>query len=254
MVVNAVGSLLLGLVGLPVAFLLNVASYLVAAGSLWKLPGLGRAGDSPKGLAPERLMPDLLDGLGYLARRPALLQPLLLTFATIAVTGPLISLLAAVVKVAGGSIVDLGLLMAAFSAGSLAGAVYAGARDDSGNPTRVYAVRGVVAALALTAFALVPIGLASALPLAVIGFVAFSEAVWNTSRVRRLAGDAYQARLQAITSMAFTLGMTVGALWAGFAVDRFGLVALLGGAIVLGPISAGVALALWKAPDELRGG
>jgi hypothetical protein len=43
--------------------------------------------------------------------------------------------------------------------------------------------------------------------------------VWNTSRVRELADPAYQARLQAITWMAFTLGFSVGMLWAGTAID-----------------------------------
>ena len=65
----------------------------------------------------------------------------------------------------------------------------------------------------------------------------FSPAVWNTSRIREVAEPAYQARLQAFTSMAFTLGFSLGMLWAGVAIDQFGLVALLGGAIILGTLS-----------------
>jgi predicted MFS family arabinose efflux permease len=61
--------------------------------------------------------------------------------------------------------------------------------------------------------------------------------VWNTSRVRELADPVYQARLQAITSMAFTLGFSLGMLWAGIAIDRFGLTSLVGGAVVLGILS-----------------
>ena len=77
-------------------------------------------------------------------------------------------------------------------------------------------------------------------PLAVLGAGAFSQAVWNTSRIREQADPAYQARLQAITSMAFTLGFSLGMLWAGFAIDRFGLTALVGGAAVLGILSGAV--------------
>jgi predicted MFS family arabinose efflux permease len=78
------------------------------------------------------------------------------------------------------------------------------------------------------------------LPLAVLGAPAFAQAVWNTSRVRELADPAYQARLQAITSMAFTLGFSVGMLWAGVAIDQYGLVALAGGAAFLGLVSVAV--------------
>jgi predicted MFS family arabinose efflux permease len=74
-------------------------------------------------------------------------------------------------------------------------------------------------------------------PLAVLGAGAFSQAVWNTSRIRERAAPAYQARLQAITSMAFTLAFSLGMLWAGIAIDSFGLTALVGGAVVLGLVS-----------------
>ena len=59
-------------------------------------------------------------------------------------------------------------------------------------------------------------------------------------RVRELADPAYQARLQAITSMAFTLGFSLGMLWAGVAIDQYGLVALAGGAAFLGLVSVAV--------------
>jgi predicted MFS family arabinose efflux permease len=52
-----------------------------------------------------------------------------------------------------------------------------------------------------------------------------------------LAEPAYQARLQSITSMAFTLGSPLGALWGGIVVDRFGLTTLAVGAGVLALIS-----------------
>jgi predicted MFS family arabinose efflux permease len=68
--------------------------------------------------------------------------------------------------------------------------------------------------------------------------------VWNTSRVSSLAEPAYQARLQSITSMAFTLGTPLGAIWGGVAVDRFGLASLLVGAGLLALLSLAVLLSL----------
>jgi predicted MFS family arabinose efflux permease len=89
----------------------------------------------------------------------------------------------------------------------------------------------------VTIFTINPIGVIGGLALFALGFLAFAQAVWNTSRVPRLAEPDYQARLQSMTSMAFTLGTPLGALWGGVVVDRFGLSALIAGAGVLAILS-----------------
>jgi MFS family permease len=242
-VVNGVGSLLLEFLGLTLAFVLNAATYLIAAGSLWGLRDLSRqAGDRPQSLDVKRVLSDLVEGLRYLARQPSILHPLLLTFVTITIVGPVFGLLAAIVHAAGGSVVDLGLLAASSSLGAFAGAAFAGMRGAGANPTRSYAVLGLVSAAALAVFAFLPVGLISMVPLAILGAPAFAQAVWNTSRIRELAAPAYQARLQAITSMAFTLGFSLGMLWAGVAIDQFSLTALVGGAAALGLLSVVVVI------------
>ena len=242
-VVNAAGSILLELLGLTLAFVLNTATYLVAAGSLWGLRGLSRdSGNGSQALDVKRVTADLVDGLRYLARQKPILHPLLLTFVTILIVGPAIGLLAAIVHAEDGSIVELGLLAASTSLGAFAGAAFAGMRSAGANPTRRYAILGLVSAAAVALFAMLPVGFFSTIPLAILGAGAFSQAVWNTSRIRELADPAYQARLQAITSMAFTLGFSLGMLWAGVAIDRFGLTALVGGAAVLGSLSTAVIL------------
>jgi predicted MFS family arabinose efflux permease len=237
-VVNGVGSVLLEFLGLTLAFILNAATYLIAAGSIWGLHDLSRqSADHPQAVNVKRVLSDLADGLRYLARQPSILHPLLLTFVTIMIVGPAIGLLAAIVHNEGGSIVDLGLLAASTSLGAFAGAAFAGMRSAGTNPTRSYAVLGLVSAAAVAVFVYLPVGLISMVPLAILGAPAFAQAVWNTSRIRELADPAYQARLQAITSMAFTLGFSLGMLWAGVAIDQFDLTALVGGAAVLGLLS-----------------
>jgi MFS family permease len=237
-VVNGVGSVLLEFLGLTLAFILNAATYLIAAGSLWGLRELSlQSTDRPQALDTKRVLSDLVDGLRYLARQPSILHPLLLTFVTIMIVGPAIGLLPAIVHNEGGSIVDLGLLAASTSLGAFAGAAYAGMRSAGTNPTRLYAILGLVSAAAVAVFVYLPVGLISMVPLAILGAPAFAQAVWNTSRIQELADPAYQARLQAITSMAFTLGFSLGMLWAGVAIDQFGLMALAGGAAVLGLLS-----------------
>jgi predicted MFS family arabinose efflux permease len=234
---NTGGSALIGWLGLPVAFLLNSVSYLAAIFCLGRLRGLGRPVDKMQGrVSVNRLFTDLKDGLVYLGRHKALLYPLLLTLLGITILSPATSLLAAIVHERGGSIVQLGLLGGAASLGALSGAILAGMKSE-GVPLRTYPLFGLLAALAMTVFVLKPIGISGGLALFVLGFLAFAQAVWNTSRVPRLAEPIYQARLQSVTSMAFTLGTPLGALWGGLAVDHYGLPALLAGAGVLAVIS-----------------
>ena len=240
MVVNALGSLLVGALGLPIAFVLNTASYLAAGGALWKLPELSQPDPAPGDrLLGGNILRGLWEGVKYLAARPALLYPLLLTFLTTAAVAPTFSLLAALVHRQGGAITTLGLLGASGSLGSFLGAVYAGSRSEGVAPVRRYALHGLGCAGALGLFTLLPMSAFTALPLAVVGFLLFSEAVWNTSRVRLLAAEAFQARLQAITTMAFTLGGALGALWGGAALDRLGQSGLWIGAGLLAVVSLG---------------
>lgn len=246
--VNLGGSALLGWLGLPLAFILNSFSYLAAILCLSHL-------DSPhdnqgssfdrrvtgkgfRGVQFKRLLLDLRDGLVYLAHRKELIYPLLFTFIGIVLASPVSSLLAAIVHSQGGTLIQLGLLGGSASLGALLGAIFAGLKDE-GNAMRTYPIWGILTAVSVCLFVIRPLSPLGALGMSFLGFLAFSQAVWNTSRVSNLAAPAYQARLQSITSMAFTLGSPIAAIWGGVVVDRFGLSALLVGAGLL------AALSLW---------
>jgi MFS family permease len=237
-VVNGVGSLLLNFLGLVLAFILNALTYFIAVGCLWGLKDYQQnISLTLRTINMKRLISDLIAGLRYLVHKPSIFHPLLLTFATILVGGPIIGLLAAIVEESGGTIIDLGILSAAGSLGALLGAGFAGFRSAGKRPVRTYALLGLIGAVAIAAFAIIPIGLWSMIPFAILGVATFSQAVWNTSRVAELAESAYQARLQSITSMAFNLGFALSMLWAGAAIDQFGLMTLVFGAIPLALIS-----------------
>ena len=237
--VNLFGSLLLAWIGLPVAFVFNSMSYLVAAVSLWRISGIDQPMPSKgKKLSIKGVFSDLTDGVSYLIHQPGLLRPLVLTFLTVMISTPAVGLLAAIVHKQGGSIISLGFLLASAGVGAIVGAIFAGVQWDSQDPARLYAWFGIGAAVALGLFIFTPFGLFTPLPLAAIGFVLFSETVWNTSRVRLLAPPEFQARLQSLTTMAFTLGTALGQLWGGIVIDQFGIKGLIGGAILLCFLSA----------------
>ena len=214
--VGAVGALLLGLVGVTAAFAANTLTYAVAAWTLWRLrkADLPRLAES-RHLTLRRTLDDLKETSSYLRRATDLLYPLVLTFLLLLAVSPLISLLAAVLHANGRSLVDLGLLSAATSLGTFAGAAYAGRARPHGDASALYARLGLVGAIALASFALLPVGFASAVPLAVVGLLFGMETVWNASRVAEIGAPAYQGRLQAITTMALALGSAFAALWAG---------------------------------------
>lgn len=252
--VNLFGSMLLAWIGLPVAFVLNTISYLVAASSLWHIQGM----DQPikangKLISIKGVSSDLRDGVSFLIHQPNLLHPLMLTLLTVMISTPAVGLLAAIIHKRGGSIISLGLMIASAGFGSIAGAIFAGMRSEGHSPTCRYAWFGIGSAVALGLFILTPLSFVTPLPLAAIGFVLFSETVWNTSRVRLLAAPAFPARLQSLTTMAFTLGAALGQLWGGIAIDRFGTIGLAGGAILLCSLSIWVLVAMRHRNVGVRG-
>jgi predicted MFS family arabinose efflux permease len=222
--VNAAGSILLSVVGLAFAFIMNAISYVVAVAALLAILSAPSTNSHRIDLAS--VGRDLAEGISYLFTSPKLVRPLSLTGVTVLMTAPVLSVLPVLVQERGGTLVDVGILFAALSGGSFVGAIVAGARDERADVVRRYTGFALLAAAVLAGFSLSPVGPVALVAVFVIGFVLFSEGVWNTTRVRQVAPPTHQSRLQAMTSMAFSLGVSGAALWAGVAVDRFGPLAL----------------------------
>jgi MFS family permease len=233
-VVAGLGAFFLSAVGLTAAFVANALTYMVAAWALWHHR---RMRDPRPGtrLSTAAALSDLRAGFRYLRGHRTILSPLLLTFTFVLATSPLFTLLPAVVHQEGKSLVALGLLAAATSVGTFFGAAYAGVRRTA--ETIRYAQLGVLGALALGAFALLPLGWSSMVPLVVVGTIFGAQTVWNASRVAELGDAVFQGRLQAITTMVLGVGAALAALWAGPVLDSFGKHGLLGGAIALAIVS-----------------
>jgi len=252
--VTGLGALLLSAVGLTAAFVANALTYVVAAWALWHHRRIPEAGRVTARLSARSALGDLRAGFGYLRGNRAILHPLVLTFLFVLAASPLFTLLAAVVHAQGRSLVDLGVLAAATSLGTFAGAAYAGLRRERGSATLHYAQLGVLGAAALALFAVVPIGWASLGPLIVVGTIFGAETVWNASRVAELGDPVFQGRLQAVTTMVLGVGSALGALWAGPMLDAFGLRGLLCGAVGLAVASVGAAFGISAARARARDG
>jgi predicted MFS family arabinose efflux permease len=251
--ITGIGGVLLSAAGLTTAFVVNTLSYVVGAWTLWRL----RAGDLPVvspsvQLSLRTAAADLRDGFRYLRGSRALLHPLVLTFMFVLATSPLFTLLAAVVHAQGKSLVDLGLLAASTSLGTFGGAAYAGLRQRSGDAALRYARQGVIGAVALAVFAVAPIGWASLAPLALLGAIFGMQTVWNASRVAEVGAEAFQGRLQAITTMVLALGSGIAALWAGPVLDAFGERGLVGAAVSLALVSVAATVAIVRRHRQLE--
>jgi len=242
-VVTGLGAFLLSAVGLTAAFVVNALTYVVAAWALWHHRESGERLATVR-LSASAALDDLGAGFRYLRGHQAILSPLVLTFAFVLGTSPLFTLLPAMVHQEGKNLVDLGLLAAATSLGTFVGAAYAGVRRAGGHETMRYAQLGMIGALALGTFALVPLGWPSMTPLVVVGFVFGAETVWNASRVAELGDGVFQGRLQAITTMVLGVGAALAALWAGPVLDEFGRRGLIGAAIALVIVSVAAAFAI----------
>ena len=101
-----------------------------------------------------------------------------------------------------------------------------------------YAQLGLLGAVGLGTFALVPLGWPSVAPLVGVGSILGAETVWNASRVAELGDAVFQGRLQAITTMVLGVGAALAALWAGPVLDAFGKRGLAGAALALAVLSA----------------
>jgi MFS family permease len=243
--VTGLGALFLSAAGLTAAFVANALTYVVAAWALWHHRHLSERRVAIP-LSARVAVADLRAGFRYLRAQRSILSPLVLTFAFVLATSPLFTLLAAVVHAQGRTLVDLGVLAAATSLGTFGGAAYAGIRNAAGHEPLRYAQLGFVGAGALAVFAVVPVGVASLAPLAVVGAIFGAETVWNASRVAELGDPIFQGRLQAITTMALGLGYALAALWAGPVLDSFGVRGLLGAAVGLAVVSVVCALAMLR--------
>jgi MFS family permease len=194
----ALAGVLIGLVGLPLAFALNTALFAIGAILLWLL----RARSLPTTTTTAHsgnMLGSILEGLRYAWRDPAIRASLIIIgMLNFALVGPLTVGTAAMTETYFGGAGAYGLLMAAMGVGSLLGTLGAGVYRGIRHPGRVLSglalLLGVCAVLLGLAQVLPVVALIMAVMGAGIGFTSVIATAWLQSR----AAAQMQGRLMSV--------------------------------------------------------
>jgi MFS family permease len=233
----ALGALVLALATPTVAIVLNALTFVVAAIAIGSLPGgeAFRAAARVDDTARPSVLADLRDGARALLGAPAAIRLIAADVTCSCVYGLLSVTLVIVSRRVGAGDGGYGLLLGAFGAGGVIGAVMLGRLRPGAHWRRALAV-----GLALVALALAGLGIAPALPVALAlalaggGGMVVGE-ILTDAALPRMLDETVLARAYGLTYPASIAGIVIGSLIAG------PLVALLGASGAL--IIAGAAVA-----------
>ena len=242
----ALGGVLIAVAGLPVTYLVDVATFLVGLGCL----ALMRAVPPPSD-AERPSLRRVLEGIRYARSRPELIGTYLVDIVAMLFGMPM-ALFPAIAQGLGGAKV-LGLLYAAPAVGSFV--FYA----TSGWARRIHRhgmgviVAATIWGLAIIGFGVIP-GLAAALIFLGIAGAAdsmsglFRSVIWNQT-----IPDSLRGRLASIELLSYSIGPTMGNFEAGVVASLFSVrVSVISGGVlcVIGCVLCAVALPAFRNYDE----
>jgi MFS family permease len=234
----ALGALVLAVATPAVAIVLNAVTFVVAAVAIGALRASDAFRPSPRDHEDERpsVLAEIRDGARALSGAPTAIRLIAADVTCSAVYGLLTVTLVIVSRRVGAGDGGYGLLLGAFGAGGVIGAVVLG-RLQTGTHWR----QALAAGLALVALALAGLGVAPVLPVALAvalaggGGMVVGEILTDTA-LPRMLDDAVLARAYGLAFPVSIAGIVIGSLVAG------PLVALLGASGAL--IAAGASVAV----------
>ncbi len=222
----ALAGLCIAQFGLPFTFAIDVGSYLVSFAALYAIRGM-----PPAEHAPAVGLSSIAEGLRYAAARPELIGTYVIDIVAMTFAMPM-AVFPALAAGWGGSNAA-GYLYSAMSVGGLALTLFSG---WTANVQRRGAA--VVIAAALWGVAIVALGFAPSLPVALLCLALagaadmasglFRMTIWNETIPTSLRG-----RMAGIEQLSYMSGPLLGNARAGFMAERFGIArAITGGGIV----------------------
>ena len=260
----AVGAMLGGLatayLGITAAFVIDAVTFLISA---WFVSRV----DLPR-LAPHERMAqasqgsglfEFVGGLRYLAGRPFILGLALVKGGGALIWGAInvveIPLAQTLFALNGNGTLTLGIVYAATGIGTALGPILM--RQWMGD-SRAASLRAITLGFVLLTAGVVGLGMANMLSMIVVmtivrGIGSGAAWVFSSALLQRLVSDEYRGRVFAFEFAIFTLAQSVSVLWAGVAMDRFGL-GVQQVLLSMGLVGAGVTLVwlLFRARYGLR--
>ena len=221
MIGPALAALLMARFGAGLLFLINGISFLPVIYGLYLI----KLKDKPPVLkkVEKNVLSEILEGLNYIRRSPALLGAILsmLAVGTFVMNfNVVIPLFAA--EVLKQDVHGYGLLLSASGAGSLVGALLV-ATQAKGNPR----FRMLFGSALLVSALLVLLNFIYTLPLAVVMFaiIGFTNIIFITtanSTIQLNSGEEYRGRVMSVYSFAFAGTTPIGNLFAGIMTEKLG--------------------------------
>ncbi|HEV2140120.1 MAG TPA: MFS transporter [Candidatus Dormibacteraeota bacterium] len=241
----ALGGVLIALIGLPLTYMVDVATFVVGLTCLWLMKAV------PPPVDAERpSLRRVLEGLRYARSRPELLGTYFVDMIAMFFGMPM-ALFPAIAQTLGGAQV-LGLLYAAPAVGSFLFSA------SSGWTSRIHRHgMGVIVAATIWGLAIIGFGFAPSLSLALL-FLAlagaadmmsgvFRSVIWNQT-----IPDSLRGRLASIEMLSYTSGPALGNFEAGAVASIFNLrISIVSGGVmcVIGCVLCAIALPAFRAYD-----
>ena len=221
MIGPALAALLMARFGAGLLFLINGISFLPVIYGLYLIKLKDKPPVSKK--VEKNVLAEILEGLNYIRRSPALLGAILsmLAVGTFVMNfNVVIPLFAA--EVLKQDVHGYGLLLSASGAGSLVGALLV-ATQAKGNPR----FRMLFGSALLVSALLVLLNFIFTLPLAIVMFViiGFTNIIFITtanSTIQLNSGEEYRGRVMSVYSFAFAGTTPIGNLFAGIMTEKLG--------------------------------
>jgi len=238
----AIGALLMASFGAGWCFLLNGFSFMAVIVSLLKVKVTPYV---RKKVSDNNMLKEILDGLKYIAREPALLQTILMVL----IIGIFVFNFNILIPVFTKNILQqgektYGLLMSALGVGSLFGALMVSVKSKSGPNIKILLRSSVMISITFILISFTRTYYYTTILLVITGIFNIWFSTTANSTLQITTKDEYRGRVMSVYSLVFAGASPIGNMFAGITTDRFGanIAFLLSGVLTIVLIAL---LSLW---------
>ena len=216
----AIGALIMASFGAGWCFLLNGFSFMAVIVSLLKVEVTTYV---RKNLSDNNMLKEIIDGLIYIAKEPALLQTLVMVL----IIGIFVFNFNILIPVFTKNILHLeasiyGLLMSALGVGSLFGALMVSVKSRSGPNMKILLRSSIIVSLTLILISFTRTYYYTAMLLVMTGIFNIWFSTTANSTLQITSKDEYRGRVMSVYSLVFAGASPIGNMFAGITTDLLG--------------------------------